>query len=245
MNAQLSPREVYLGQLGLGGSDKKAAREAALNRAHTVRAFEIELYWKRANYFWLLQAAVFAAVGLTWKADGSVLPAALPVVLASLGAITAYAGWLATQGSKFWQRNWEHHIDMLEKEFEGNLYKVVYVNRAGVKWSLTGISESLAMCFTVFWAVVLILISFSTNSQWDLHPTHLSAPNLLEIETIVCWAFTAFGIWTLHRQVTGIKGDITPYSEVELPAGNSLGQPRLSSGKLATQFLVRREPGIK
>ena len=39
-------------------------QKAALNRAHEIRKFEIELYWKRATYFWLLQAAVFTALGL-------------------------------------------------------------------------------------------------------------------------------------------------------------------------------------
>ena len=62
-------RETYLAAIKLA-SDKKA-RCAALTRSHQIRQFEIELYWKRAHYFWLLQAAVFAAVGLTWKSAGN------------------------------------------------------------------------------------------------------------------------------------------------------------------------------
>lgn len=87
-------RNLYLRTIGLNASNKKELRKAALARAHDVRQFEIELYWKRANYFWLLQAAVFAAVGLTWRSVPS-LPLYVPVALSSLGVLTAYAGWLA------------------------------------------------------------------------------------------------------------------------------------------------------
>ena len=29
------------------------------------------------------------------------------------------------KGSKYWQENWEYHIDELEQEFSGDLYKVI------------------------------------------------------------------------------------------------------------------------
>ncbi|PNK76643.1 hypothetical protein CEQ35_022730 [Yersinia enterocolitica] len=32
----------------------------ALEKAHEIRKFEIELYWKRTAYFWTLIAAMFA-----------------------------------------------------------------------------------------------------------------------------------------------------------------------------------------
>ena len=38
---------------------RRQAREKALERAHDIRRFEIDLYWKRATYFWTLLAAVF------------------------------------------------------------------------------------------------------------------------------------------------------------------------------------------
>jgi len=33
---------------------------AALEKAHDIRKFEIELYWKRASYFWTIIAVAFA-----------------------------------------------------------------------------------------------------------------------------------------------------------------------------------------
>ena len=37
----------YLETMGLNGPHKESARQAALNRAHAIRQFEIDLYWKR------------------------------------------------------------------------------------------------------------------------------------------------------------------------------------------------------
>ncbi|HEX8224141.1 MAG TPA: hypothetical protein VF605_10025 [Allosphingosinicella sp.] len=238
-------RDLYLQTLGAAGTDKKDARKAALERAHAIREFEIELYWKRANYFWLLQAAVFAAVGLTWKAERSALPQILPIGLASLGVITAWAGWLASQGSKFWQRNWEHHIDMLEGEFEGDLYKTVYVNWSGAKWSLTGVSESLALCFTVFWVLVLGIASFSINSNWSLSPADLAwPPRWIEVETFASWCLAGVGVVFLFRQKTGIKGNIVDYPEEMNSQGQPMASPKLRRDRNARPFLVRREPSI-
>jgi hypothetical protein len=50
-------------------------------------------------------------------------PVIIPLV--GLGILTALANALAARGSRFWQNNWEKHIDMLEDKIEGQLYKTV------------------------------------------------------------------------------------------------------------------------
>lgn len=238
-------KAIYLKSIGLSGSRKKAARRDALERAHAIREFEITLYWQRANYFWLLQAAVFAAVGLTWRNETAGFPAILPVAIAALGLVTAWAGWLATQGSKFWQRNWEHHIDMLESEFEGNLYKIVYISRSGIRWSLTGISETLALCFTFFWFAVLLLASFSANANWTLAPRDLAASiGPIEAETVGCWLFATACLFWLWRQVSGVSGQKINYPDESGGPVETLGRPTLRRSPQAKPFLVRREPSV-
>lgn len=32
---------------------------------------------------------------------------------------------MVSRASKFWQQNWEMHVDMLEDEFIGSIYKIV------------------------------------------------------------------------------------------------------------------------
>jgi hypothetical protein len=131
-------RTQYFGTLGFTESETTKLK-AALKRAYELRNFEIEHYWKRATYFWAFQVAIFAAFGLLWKdlATGPVtvagsVPVANPwgpvtVALAGLGILTAVANALSARGSTFWQNNWEKHIDMLENEIEGRLYKTVWL----------------------------------------------------------------------------------------------------------------------
>jgi hypothetical protein len=137
---------------------RRDASRAALNRAHEIRKFEIELYWKRAAHFWLLQAAVFTAIGLVWRIPPDDLSPIVPVALAALGAVAAWAGYLSAMGSKFWQENWEFHTDMLEDEFEGRLHKKAYVGYAGTAWSVSGINERLSLCFFIFWIITLLTV---------------------------------------------------------------------------------------
>jgi hypothetical protein len=235
--------DFYRDKLGLKGVRRKKAREAALARAHEIRQFEIELYWKRANYFWLLQAAVFAAVGLTWKAEGASFPKFVPLILSSLGLVTAWAGWLGSQGSKFWQRNWEHHIDMLETEFEGNLYKSVYVGPSGVKWSLSGISENLAFCFAMFWVLVLATVSIWANPQWTFHPSDFAVPSSAEWLTLASWTFAFAGCAFLYSQGSGVKGLQNLYPDLPNAEGFSPSRARLTNAQ-NKPYLLRRKPQI-
>lgn len=51
-------REEYLASF-LNGETPSSVRGAALKEAREVRKFEIDLYWKRATYFWVFIAAAF------------------------------------------------------------------------------------------------------------------------------------------------------------------------------------------
>jgi hypothetical protein len=106
-------REQYFHALGFEPCDKEKLK-AALARAYELRSFEIEHHWKRATYFWGFQVAIFAAFGLLSKASGTLDWNAMTVALAGLGVLTAFAQSISTRASKFWQQNWERHIDMLE-----------------------------------------------------------------------------------------------------------------------------------
>ncbi|QNR65147.1 hypothetical protein IAQ67_14615 [Paenibacillus peoriae] len=42
-----------------------------------------------------------------------------------LGFLFSFTWYLVNRGSKFWQNNWERHVDYLEDEVMGPLYKLV------------------------------------------------------------------------------------------------------------------------
>jgi len=127
----------------------------ALRLAHDVRKFEIELYWKRATYFWAFQLIAFAALGLLFK-DGKVEYLGLLLIPASLGVITAHAGYLTALGSKFWQENWEAHVDLLENKMGVRLTQVILCRRPP-QFSVSRINQFLLRLLTGGWAAALFL----------------------------------------------------------------------------------------
>lgn len=139
----------YRARLALPAKKPSAQYKAALDRAHELRRFEIENYWRRSTYFWGFQLAALAALAVA-RQSGTIDPIVLMIV-AILGMATAYTGYLTAQGSKFWQRNWEGHVDLLENEVEGLLHKTVLVRKRRFARSVSQASERLWAVLTVGW----------------------------------------------------------------------------------------------
>lgn len=99
-------------------------RKRALSQAYEIRKFEIELYWKRATYFWAL--IVVAFVGYASFNDTSEEGAdrdLLLLIISCIGFIFSIAWHFVNKGSKYWQENWENHVQLLEDDIIGPLYK--------------------------------------------------------------------------------------------------------------------------
>ena len=96
----------------------------ALEFALDIRKFEIGLYWKRATYFWAFIAAIFTGF-FALKAGKSSINPYYFLLLGILGYIFSFSWYMVSRASKFWQQNWEMHVDMLEDEFIGSIYKIV------------------------------------------------------------------------------------------------------------------------
>jgi len=82
-------------------------QKKALEHALEIRKFEIELYWKRAAYFWTFIGASFAGYGAVEGSSGIADKAALTVPLSCLGLIFSFGWFCVNKGSKQWQENWE------------------------------------------------------------------------------------------------------------------------------------------
>lgn len=117
-------------------SDNKK-REEALLRALDTRKFEIDLYWRRAAYFWAFIGAALAGF-VAIQASNASTKQDLSVVLSCVGLVFSVAWLCVNRGSKFWQENWEKHVDMLEDEVSGPLYKVVLSRGNPKGWKQIG-----------------------------------------------------------------------------------------------------------
>src|ERR1035437_10498147 len=93
---------------------QKDILEKALEHALDIRKFEIDLYWKRATYFWTLIAVAFAGYFVILGSQYMDEKKFMALVVACIGFLFTFAWFQVNRGSKRWQENWENHVDMLE-----------------------------------------------------------------------------------------------------------------------------------
>lgn len=100
----------------------------ALKQALEIRKFEIELYWKRTQYFWAFLVTIYGSYFVVYTKTEFSYDIQREIILLSLSTLGVFfsLGWhLVNRGSKFWQQNWEYHVDELEKYIYGSVYKTV------------------------------------------------------------------------------------------------------------------------
>jgi hypothetical protein len=129
----------------------------ALEKAWATRNFEIELYWKRATYFWAFLIPAFAGLfTLMGSANYKLIDPNDHIevfLIICIGFIISVAWGLVNKGSKAWQRHWEIHVDLLEDAVIGPLYKTVYPVKT---FSVSKINEIISWFFAFVWVVFAI-----------------------------------------------------------------------------------------
>ncbi|HHL4259617.1 TPA: hypothetical protein ACQ8Q0_001600 [Escherichia coli] len=121
----------------------------ALEKAHDIRKFEIELYWKRATYFFAFFTVVITTYGITLSNDNYKI---LSPFIAIIGIVFSYCFYYVNIGSKYWQENWEFIIDKIEYYVTGNLYKIYFFKNYRTKRpSVSKINIFLSFFIIVIW----------------------------------------------------------------------------------------------
>lgn len=145
--------------------------------ARDTRNFEIELFWKRSNYFLVLSTA--AAAGFFSLHEPRY---ALP--LATLGFIVSLL-WIAVNlGSKFWQSRWEHRLHLTEQQLRPNMN-----------------------LFSAPWEVVRddVLQSFKFQEHGRVYRFYtrlvITKPSVSFLMTLLSLAFAGFWAWMLATTV--------------------------------------------
>jgi hypothetical protein len=123
-----------------------------LEKAYEIRNFEIDKYWQRSTYFTLFISAIF----IGYYQDSLQNNSFLRIVLEILGFCVSYIWYLSNRGAKFWQENWEKHIDFLEDDV-GKLYKSVFIKKNKFSDILGAYPISPAKCNTM----ISIIITFA------------------------------------------------------------------------------------
>lgn len=157
----------------------------ALEKALDIRKFEIELYWKRAGYFWTFIALTFTSYFLILTSDKltDTIKAEFCLLLAALGVFLSICWYLVNKGSKYWQENWEKHVDLLEDAEIGPLYKTtikyeekwwtIFNPVAPQKFSVGKINQTLSFAIVLIWIFIFIK-QLSTIFGWYEPLNHLN-----------------------------------------------------------------------
>ena len=181
---------------GKAESDTKVA--SALAVALDVRKFEIDLYWKRASYFWVFTGAALAGhLAALADKDPTRRPQAL-LLTSCVGLVFAFAWYLVNRASKFWQANWEAHVDLLEDEVHGPLYKTVLSEQTpwwkfhgAYQFSVSKINQILS--FYVFLVFVLLVVNtVLSHYAFSCHP-QLFPTSCLLLTGIAAVGLVVFG----------------------------------------------------
>ncbi len=208
----------------------------AWRTAMDVRKFEIELYWKRGAYFWTFIGVALAAYGALLAAkdmEAETRSDALFAV-ACLGLVFAFAWHLVNRASKFWQRNWEYQVDVLEDAAIGPLYKTVF-SKSGSRlldltdaypFSVSNINQLLSL-FVVSVFVLLIIYAnpcFGTACDLSLPKVSMLAFSLAWMGILLWWGLTSSERRKLRKlppaslRIEFSKRELAHDGEIDLPA---------------------------
>lgn len=188
------------------GSEAKESdgkQKSALERALDIRKFEIQLYWERAKYFWAFIAAALAGYGAI-QASSSISisdKTDLSVYISCLGIVFSFGWYCANRGSKQWQENWENHVDLLEDNITGPLYKVV-LRRPNPKNCQQWVKEQMTGPYRLSVSKINQLISLYVSFLWVFFLCRSAASLKFIYHACVSFLWSSFCA-RLPRSLTG------------------------------------------
>lgn len=163
--------------------------EKTYQKAWEAKNFEIENYWKRANYFWAFQVASFAGYFGVIGSDAYEASPQILYALICIGFVTAQAWLLTNKGSKTWQRHWEQHVDMLEDQITGPLYKVITSPKT---FSVSKINELVSQFFRLIWIFLSFKYLFENITFVN------NATTKVDWLVIACSGSVAYFTWQMY-----------------------------------------------
>lgn len=152
-------------------NSNKNLRATALTEAINCRKEEADRYWKRSSYFWALSTVAFTGFFALQNSESATKESLL--VISCVGFIFSFSGYLACRGANQWLAHWEQHVDMLEDDIIGPLFKTVVTPVGHVlnplspfPFSVTRINQILVLYITIVWLILLLQSCISVSSQF-------------------------------------------------------------------------------
>ncbi|MFN3556145.1 MAG: hypothetical protein ACK4VN_09310 [Bacteroidales bacterium] len=179
-----------------------------LKHALEIRKFEIELYWKRTTYFWAFIASSFAGYFITININDF---KELTIIVSLIGLLFSIGWYFANRGSKYWQKNWETHVDLLEDDEIGPLFASI-LNPTTIKFrkitgeypfSVSKINQILSFSIVLIW---IYIFAYSIDYTYEIVENEI-------VEKIINIGFiSVIFIWTIvllfKNAETGLSKDM-------------------------------------
>ncbi len=144
----------------------KGKLEEAFKIALDTRKFEIELYWKRTGYFVLFIGAVFVGyyniINTAEEGISKYQNEWLLLLLPALGFLLSLLWYMANRGSKFWQENWEAHIEELSTHLGVPIFDIIKRREHSIRnlmqeypFSVSKVNQMVSLIITFTWLLML------------------------------------------------------------------------------------------
>lgn len=155
----------------------KGKLEEAFKIALDTRKFEIELYWKRTGYFVLFIGAVFVGyytiINTAKESISKDQKEWLLLLLAALGFLLSLLWYMANRGSKFWQENWEAHIEELSTHLGVPIFSIIKRREHSIRnlmqeypFSVSKVNQMVSLIVTFAWLLILCKEMGVSFSDW-------------------------------------------------------------------------------
>ncbi|MGG7444939.1 hypothetical protein ACQ3G7_02485 [Kosakonia oryzendophytica] len=219
----LNKRRSYFNCLKVDNEDLKKIA-IAFDKAHDIRKFEINLYWQRSTFilgFLSILAITLAYCFSTYLDKDSSENTKFILLLTAtaismLGFIMSMIWKRIIRASKYWQNNWEYHINVLEPYVSGNLHKIhFYMKKGHNRYSIHDSILSIANRIAVLWFLVFLAGSFLiSNNMFEFYV-------IADIKKETIYLFFSpvlimYCIFELLSQVTQLIKDILKKDELRI-----------------------------
>ncbi len=191
------PNKVYL-----TNRDVEVLKES-YDKAHDIRKFEIELYWKRTAYVWTLIASLITVTGLLLAAyyrlpsesEGRNALLGVVALIAVLGVLITVIASKIILGGEYWQKNWEYHVSLLEPLFSGRIYSTL-VNLKEKRHSISKLNRALYFLFLGVWLLVAEGVYFVVFPNTDKNNSFIL---LVAFSFLVLITSYIIDLWTFRK----------------------------------------------
>jgi len=179
---------------------KRECWKELIDMAWKIRDFEIDTYWKRANYFWLFEAAVFTVYFVNYRVSHSSLsemPDEIFVVICA-GMLFSTAWLLINKGGKAWQSHWENIIHLLEIKYYG---PYSYVLSYKTNYSVSKINEIVIFLFFTVWFLFAMQYCIVSDLTFTVTPEKFNPIiSFTMLFTILSFISMLFGYGRAHYE---------------------------------------------